>query len=112
MNCRIQRLLIRWKLLNKYFSYIALHWCTTVFMLVTAPFYLLICHVDTRVIFEKDFTKFDGDEKLLPNSTTYILFLEALIFFTFLYANKISSFRGLAQNIKCISMIGSPCTES
>ena len=32
--------------------------------------------------------------------------------FTFLYANKISSFRGLAQNIKCISMIGSPCTES
>ena len=81
MNCRIQRLRIRWKPLNKYFSYIAMHWCTTVFILVTAPFYLLICHVDTRVIFEKDFTKFDGDEKLLPNSTTYILFLEAFIFF-------------------------------
>ena len=58
-------------------------------MLVTAPFYLLICHVDTRVIFEKDFTKFDGDEKLLPNSTTYILFVETFIFLLFCMLTKL-----------------------
>ena len=112
MNCRIQRLLIRWKLLNEYFSYIALHWCTTVFILVTAPFYLLICHVDTRVIFEKRFYKIWWWRKIAAKFNNLYFVFRNIHLFTFLYANKISSFRGLAQNIKCISMIGSPCTES
>ena len=111
MNCRIQRLLIRWKLLNKYFSYIALHWCTTVFILVTAPFYLLICYVDTRVFLKKILQNLMVTKNCCQIQQLIFCF-QKRTFFTFLYANKISRIRGLAHNIKYISMIGSPCTES